>query len=244
MLRNLRSDFALSDAISSSTQLFASSEPIQIQLPIHRSVPIESITYPASAYQWLLEVLDGLIDFGNQHGHYGIINLTEEEYQWLDDVLEELICSVGDNENHLLAPLMELVIRLINDYEDAYVAKLIEQSPKLAEEETIENVSEDELAAYAFFSMGYLLWQGNKKEESVSAYDKVITLEPDFAEAYVNRGMAKIKLKRIDDAKSDFQTALKLAEQQGQEELKAFIEEQLQELNNSKSQDRENKEEI
>ena len=39
----------------------------------------------------------------------------ENEYQWLDEVLEELIYSVGDNENHILSPLMEFVIRLITN---------------------------------------------------------------------------------------------------------------------------------
>jgi tetratricopeptide (TPR) repeat protein len=216
--------------------MYDSSEPIHIC----QSLSIVSTNYPESAYQWLVEVLDGLIDFGNRHGHYGVINLTENEYEWLDDVLEELIYSVDDNENHFLAPLMEFIIRLIGDYEDAYVPKLTERNTKLAEEGAIKTGTEDELAAHAFFSIGYLLWQGNKKEKSLSAYDKAITLEPDFAESYANRGMAKIELKRIDEAKSDLQTALKLSKSQGQEDIKAIIEKQLQELNNLTTQDREN----
>ena len=56
----------------------------------------------------------------------------------MDDVLEELICSVGEDENHPLAPLMELVIRLIVNYEDKYVPKLTELFPELAEETPIE----------------------------------------------------------------------------------------------------------
>ncbi|MDE0482739.1 MAG: hypothetical protein OXI67_09195 [Candidatus Poribacteria bacterium] len=122
-----------------------------------------STTYPESAYQWLAGVCDGLINFGNQYGHYGVINLTENEYEWLDDVLEELIYSVGENENHVLAPLMEFVTRLISNYEDAYVSKLTEQNTRLAEKGTTKTVSEDELAAHGFFSIGYLLWQENKK---------------------------------------------------------------------------------
>ncbi len=204
-------------------------EPVHI----HQSLPVMSTTYPDSAYQWLAVVLDVLIDFGNRHGHYGTINLTEDEYQWLDDVLEELIYSVGENENHILAPLMEFIIRIISSYEDAYVPKLTERSPKLAEKGTSEIGTEDELAAYAFFAISYLLWQGNKKERSLFVYDKVIALKPDFAEAYANRGMAKIQLNRIDEAISDFQTALELAKQQGQKGLKTLIEEQLQELSNS-----------
>ncbi|MDE0482740.1 MAG: tetratricopeptide repeat protein [Candidatus Poribacteria bacterium] len=67
-----------------------------------------------------------------------------------------------------------------------------------------------------------------------------MTLKPDFAEVYANRGMASIQLNRIDEAKSDFQTALKLANKQEQQELKAFIEKQLQELNNLTTQDTKN----
>lgn len=211
--------------------MYKDSEPVHI----HQSLPVGVYTYPESAYQWLAGVCDGLIDLGNRHGHYGVINLTENEYEWFDDVLEELIYSVGENENHILAPLMDLVVHLISSYEDAYVPKLTKKSSQLAEKETIETEIEDELAAYAFFSIGYLLWQGNKKEKSLSAYDKAIALKPNFAEVYANRGVVKVHLAKIDEAKSDFQTALELAEQQGQQELKTFIEQQLQELNTAKS---------
>ena len=223
MLTNLGSDFAPSDVIPSSFQLFASSEPIQIQLHIHRSVPIESITYPASAYQWLVEVLDGLIDFRNRHGHYGAINLTEDEYEWFDNVLEELIYSVGDNENHLLAPLMDFVIHLISSYEDVYVPKLTEQSLNLAERETSgtgnekrnsseksNDMNDDELAAHAFFSIGYLLWQGNKKERSLSAYRMATALKPNSWETFYNLGTAKGKIGQSEKAIVDFDVAIKL----------------------------------
>ena len=39
----------------------------------------------------------------------GHIKLTEDEYQWLYGILEKLIFSIGENENHPLAPLMEFV---------------------------------------------------------------------------------------------------------------------------------------
>ena len=44
---------------------------------------MEEGTFSESAYQWLVEVLDGLIEFGNRHGNFGVINLTEDEYEWL-----------------------------------------------------------------------------------------------------------------------------------------------------------------
>ena len=95
ILSPLTLDPVLFDETTHSPQPLKRSEPIHIQVQIRLSVPALPITYPESAYQWLTEVLDGLIDFGKRHGHYGVIKLTKDEYQWLDDVLEELICSVG-----------------------------------------------------------------------------------------------------------------------------------------------------
>ena len=77
-----------------------------------------------------------------------------------------------------LAPLMEFVIRLINNYEDKYVPKLTELFPELAEEAPVEvpnknsnpppyasELSDNELAAHAFFSIGCLLWERGKEQE-------------------------------------------------------------------------------
>ena len=213
--------------------------------------------------------------------------LTENDYDWGHALLVELVGAVGENETHPLRPLMEFVCRLIDNYEDKYVPELIELFPELAEEGTIKTAKknkepdentlkpdENELAAYAFFSIGYLLYQGNKTEKALSAYDKVIALKPDFveaynilgilrselgqydkaladyaaairvkpdyAEAYAYRGVLKAYLGRINKARLDFQKALELAEQQGNDTLKAFIEERLQELNNLIPQDSEN----
>ena len=190
-------DTAPPDIIPSRYQLLQKSEPIQIQVQIRLSASTVPTTYPESVYQWLVEVLDGLIDFGQRHGHYGTINLSEDEYQWLDDILEELIYSVGENQSHPLAPLMKFIIRIIANYEQAYVPKLTERFPELAEEGTTEAASENkqpvsnifkqsesELAAHAFFSIGFLLYHGNRIEKAISAYDMAIALKPDLWEAY------------------------------------------------------------
>ena len=163
-------------------------------------------------------------DFGKRHGHYGVINLSEGEYQWLmDDVLEELICSVGENKKHPLAPLMEFVMRLIDNYEDKYVPELTELFPELAEETPVEIASENnnppryaselsnsELAAHGFFSIGCLLSEGGKAEKALSAYDKAIRLQPDYAEVYNNRGNIKNGLGSHDTALDDYDKAIRL----------------------------------
>ena len=85
----LDSDPAVPDLTLTPSQLSESSESIQIQVQIEISSVVDIPNYPESAYQWLAEVLDGLIDFGQRHGHYGTIKLTEDEYQWLDEILKK-----------------------------------------------------------------------------------------------------------------------------------------------------------
>ena len=209
----------LTDVIPSMPQLLDNSKPLQTRTSEHTVSP----PYPETAYQWLVKVLDGFIDFGQRHGHYGVIKLTEDEYQWLDDILEKLIYSVGENENHPLAPLMDFIIRLIGNYEDAYVPKLTERFPELAEETPIgktnknsnpppyaSKLSDGELAAHAFFSIGCLLCEGGKGEKALNAYDTAIRLQPDYAEVYNNRGNVKNRLGCPEDALTDYDTAIRL----------------------------------
>ena len=214
-----KNNLLLTDVVPSMSQLLDNSKPLRTRL----SEPVILPLYPERAYQWLTEVLDGLIDFGKRHGHYGVINLNEGEYQWLDDVLEELICSVGEDENHPLAPLMDFIIRLIANYEQTYVPKLTERFPELAEEIPIEASSENsnppryaselsdgELAAHGFFSIGCLLWEGGKTEKALSAYDTAIRLQPNYAEVYNNRGNIKNGLGSHDTALDDYDKAIRL----------------------------------
>ena len=216
-------DSAFHDVIPFKPQSLKKSELIQNQVESQLSAPVVATTYPESAYQWLIEVLDGLIDFGKRHGHYGVIKLTKDEYQWLDDVLEELICSVGEDENHPLAPLMSFIMRSIANYEDAYVPKLTERFPELAEEAPIEAArknkkpkentpkrDENELAAHAFFSIGYLLYHGNRTEKTISAYEQAIALKPDFWEASYNLGIARYDLKQYTQAIIAFNKVVEL----------------------------------
>ena len=215
----MKQNFPFTDIVPSMPQLLDNAKPLQTRI----SKSDVSPPYPETAYQWLIEVLDGLIDFGKRHGHYGTIKLTENEYQWLDDILEELICSVGENENHPLEPLMTFIIRIIANYEDTYVPKLTELFPELAEEVPIKTTNENsnpppyaselsdsELAAHGFFAIGCLLWEGKKAEKAVSAYDTAIQLQPDYAEVYNNRGNIKNGLDSHDAALDDYEEAIRL----------------------------------
>ena len=200
-------------------QLLDNSKPLKTRT----SESVVPPPYPETAYQWLVKVLDGLIDFGQRHGHYGVINLSDGEYEWLDDILEKLIYSVGENESHPLAPLMDFIIRIIANYEDKYVPKLTELYPELAEEAPMKTKSENsnpppyaselsdsELAAHGFFSIGCVLWEGGKTEKAVAAYDTAIQLGPDYAEVYNNRGNVKNRLGSHDAALDDYDEAIRL----------------------------------
>ncbi len=67
--------------------------------------------------------------------------------------------------------------------------------------------SDNEFAARAWFSVGYLL--GNSKD-SISAYDRAISLKPDYADAYYDRGVAKGELGHYEDAIANFDEAIRL----------------------------------
>jgi HTH-type transcriptional regulator / antitoxin HigA len=49
---------------------------------------------------------------------------TEKEYKDLVSFLDELIDEVGENKNHPLASLMEVVGVLVEKYEDEYVPEI------------------------------------------------------------------------------------------------------------------------
>lgn len=49
---------------------------------------------------------------------------NEQDYQQAVELLDNLIDIVGENENHPLASLMELVGVLIEQYEDIYVPEI------------------------------------------------------------------------------------------------------------------------
>ena len=92
---------------------------------------IVSCPYPESDYQWLVEVLEKLADIVSRNASSNFDVLTKTDYEQLDVVLKELIYIVGDDEKHLLAPLMDFIGVLISKYEDEHFPKLPDTYPKL-----------------------------------------------------------------------------------------------------------------
>ena len=205
--------------IPSMPQLLDNSELLQTRT----SQPAVPLVYAESDYHWLIGVLDALIEFMRRGENHSVPELIENDYDWAHALLVELVGAVGESETHPLRPLMGFVCRLIDDYEDKYVPELTELFPELAEEVPIETASkskqpasnipkqsESELAARAFFAIGFLLYYGNRMEEAISAYDTAIVVKPDFWEAVYNRGILKSELKDYKGAIADFDKAIEL----------------------------------
>ena len=77
--------------------------------------------------------------------------------------------------------------------------------------------------ADAYYNRGNARSALKQYDAAIADYDEAICLKSDYAMAYYNRGNAKTNLGRVSEAAQDFQTALALAEQTGDEGLKAMI---------------------
>ena len=97
------------------------------------------------------------------------------------------------------------------------VAVLLQQQGKIEESlekwRSIANVAQGtdkELEARAWFSVGYLYDEIKDFKRAIDAYTKAIRLNPDLAEAYNNRGVAKGRLNQHEAAIKDFDEAVRL----------------------------------
>ena len=76
----------------------------------------------------------------------------------------------------------------------------------------VSEESDKDLAASAWFSVGYLLHNKNDPDfnAEIEAYREALRLKPDFAAAYNNRGIAQSNLGQNEAAIADFDEALRL----------------------------------
>jgi tetratricopeptide (TPR) repeat protein len=66
---------------------------------------------------------------------------------------------------------------------------------------------DNDLAARAWFSIGYLHNEQGREEEALSAYDKAIHLDRDYIAAYYNRGRTKRELSKSELTKGNVASA-------------------------------------
>ena len=81
----------------------------------------------------------------------------------------------------------------------------------------VANETDNEMAARAWFSVGFLYQEKstdggeeNALTASATAYDAAILLKPDFVQAYNNRGVAKERLGHFPEAIADYNQAISL----------------------------------
>ena len=131
-------------------------------------------------------------------------------------------------------------IQLRPDYADAYhnrgVVKIQLNQLNDALADFDEAIRIKPNYAEAYNSRGGTKLLLSKINEAIADFDETIRINPEFINAYTNRAQAKIILGSIKEAKSDLQTALELAEQQQNTDLKASITARLQQLDNSTAQ--------
>ena len=75
-----------------------------------------------------MQVLDikTTINAWSSLGNQIVVPHTEEEYEQLVTVLDNLIDEVGEDESHPLASLMEIIGVLIENYENQHIPELME----------------------------------------------------------------------------------------------------------------------
>ena len=61
-----------------------------------------------------------------------------------------------------------------------------------------------------WLAVGYLYWEVEEKEKAFFAYTKAISLKPNFAEAYNNRGLTRSGLNQHKAAIADYNTTINL----------------------------------
>ena len=93
--------------------------------------PVDTASYPKSAAQWLISLLNLLAGIINRNGDLSPVVITEAEYQQLSAILDDFAYGVGEDENHPLSAVMTLVGMLIKTYEDEHFPKLVDLFPEL-----------------------------------------------------------------------------------------------------------------
>ena len=90
------------------------------------------------------------------------------------------------------------------------LGKIVEAIERWQSIASVAEGIDNDAAADAWFSIGHLYQKDGEEKKALSAYDKVISLKPDYAKAYNNRGVIKKRFSRFEDAIKDYDEAIRL----------------------------------
>ena len=121
---------------------------------------------------------------------------------------EEFEITLHDlQQNPELSVVDEAIMDVFRLQRDGAIDEAIEKWNSIAD--AVEGI-DDNLAARAWFSVGYLRLQNQDPEIAIPAYDEAIRLNPSYVEAYNNRGNAKNHLGQREEAMVDYDEAIAL----------------------------------
>ena len=123
-----------------------------------------------------------------------------------DDPEEARQAAANVRENPTASPLDKAIARAVSLQQQGRRDEAGETWRAVAH---VAEESDNDLAARAWFSVGYLV-QNENPEDCIFANGQAIRLKPAFAEAYTNRGNAKRALGRHHDAIADHDEAIRL----------------------------------
>ena len=109
-------------------------------------------------------------------------------------------------QNAELSVVDRAVIDAYQLQQDGKIEDAIEKWRSIA---NITEGIENEIAAHAWFSIASLYTQGDQKEKALPAYDKSLSLNPNYAVAYNDRGATKSLLGQLESAISDYDEAIR-----------------------------------
>ena len=99
----------------------------------------------------------------------------------------------------------ETLIKIIEDLNNPETTETVENT--IEQWRAVATIAEEidtELASHAWFSVGSLLSESDRKEGALPAYDKAIHINPNNANAYNDRGSTKFLLGQLEEAISDY----------------------------------------
>ena len=131
-----------------------------------------------------------------------IQDMTAEDVAEAPEEAKQAATNVG--ENPMASPIDKAIAQAVFLQQQGKRDEAIDKWRAVAH--VTEGIDNDQ-AARAWFSVGYLL---ENIEESISVYDRTISLKPNFVEAYNNRGNAKQKQGQYEDALADYDEAVRL----------------------------------